>query len=198
MNLSQRFKIQLHHDFWERKVQNQPLISTSLSGWFIKNQFSCLDRLLIKGQEILPEMIRPEDFIADYERQYRESLLIPQNTFWSGCPFTGIPWMEAFMGCKVYAMEESFISQPSNPSLEELVEFKLDPENPWYKLYWVFMGKLVELSAGRFPINKSLLRGPTDVLGALIGQTEMIYALPVTSNNPAAPMPPPTHIVTTP
>ena len=46
--------------------------------------------LLVHNKEILPEMINPKDFLADYERQYQESLETGQDAFWVAEPFCGI------------------------------------------------------------------------------------------------------------
>ena len=43
--------------------------------------------------------------------------------------------------------------------------------------YFEFIEKLNTLSAGRFPIGQPIMRGASDVVGALLGQMELVYAL---------------------
>jgi hypothetical protein len=92
-------------------------------------------------------------------------------------PFTGIPWMEAILGCEIRAGDASFVSRHWMASLDELDRVRLDPQNPWFLKYLEFTEKLVRLSAGRFPVGMPIMRGPSDIVGAIMGQTEMVFAL---------------------
>jgi len=41
-----------------------------------------------------------------------------------GEPFTGIPWMEAILGCEIVASPSSFVSQPWAKSVNDLERAK--------------------------------------------------------------------------
>jgi hypothetical protein len=86
--------------------------------------------------------------------------------------------MEAILGCAIRAGRESLTSRPwlSSPA-EALEKVSFDPENPWLKKYLEFTTALVQQSRGRFPVGMPIMRGPTDMIGALMGQQEMVLAL---------------------
>ena len=81
------------------------------------------------------------------------------------------------MGANVIGNENSFITHPVMDDIEQLAELKLDKENPWYQKYIEFSHKLTQFAEGRFPVGQPILRGVTDTVGALVGQTELIYGL---------------------
>jgi hypothetical protein len=109
---------------------------------------------------------------------FQDAEELGQDGFWTGEPFTGIPWMEAILGCPIRAGKESFTSRPwlSSPT-EALEKVRFDPQNPWLAKYLEFTAALAKQSRGRYPVGMPIMRGPTDMLGALLGQQQMVMAL---------------------
>jgi len=85
--------------------------------------------------------------------------------------------MEAMLGCSVHGAEVSFVTGKVYSEIKDLPEPAIDEDNPWYKKYMEFLVKLTEFSAGRFPVGQPIMRGVTDIVGALAGQQEMALAL---------------------
>ena len=171
-------RLGLHRAFWAREEQSRPLASFRVGDFFFSRHFKAAHGLLEPDKLITPEMLDVAAFLPDYERMFQESEAIGQDGFWTGEPFTGIPWMEAILGCSIRAGRESFTSRPwlASPA-EALEKVRFDPENPWLKKYLEFTAALVQQSRGRFPVGMPIMRGPTDMLGALLGQQEMVLAL---------------------
>jgi len=168
----------MHRLYWQREDQPYPLAAFRVEqDFFFSRHFHAAQPLLVSGKQIQPNMLSVEEFLPDYERMFQVSETIGQDAFWTAEPFTGIPWMEAILGCEIYAAEESFISKPWLTDLTKADTLKLDPENAWLRKYLEFTDKLVTLSKGRFPVGMPIMRGPSDMVGALMGQAEMVYAL---------------------
>jgi hypothetical protein len=171
-------KIEKHRQYWNREDTGRPLVSVTIAGdFFFSRHYGGARDLLEPGKRITPDMLDVSSFMADYERMYRESLLIEQDGFWVGTPYTGIPWMEAMLGCEVVAMEASFVSKPTGATIDNLEPIELDPGNAWMAKYLEFSSRLVDFSGGRFPVGMPIMRGPSDMLGALLGQQELVLAL---------------------
>ena len=49
--------------------------------------------------------------------------------------------------------------------------------NAWFVKLMEFTGLLVEFSAGRYPVGQPLLRGPADLLAAIVGESEAVMGL---------------------
>ena len=172
------WRLDLHRCFWNRKGQSHPIASFRIvPDFFFSRHYKAATRLLVPGKKITPDMLDVDSFLPDYERMFAMSETIGQDAFWVAEPFTGIPWMEAILGCEVYAGEESFISKPWMNSLDEIDRIHLDPRDPWLLKYLEFIRKLVDLSAGRFPVGMPIMRGPADLVGAIMGQTDMVLSL---------------------
>jgi DNA-binding FadR family transcriptional regulator len=171
-------RLALHRAFWAREEQPRPLVSFRVGDFFFSRHFKAAHGLLAPDTSITPEMLDVAAFLPDYERMFQESEAIGQDGFWAGEPFTGIPWMEAILGAPIRAGRESFTSRPwlSSPA-EALEKVSFDPGNPWLAKYLEFTAALVQQSRGRFPVGMPIMRGPSDMLGALLGQQEMVLAL---------------------
>lgn len=170
-------RLQSHNAFWERKPLPRPLASFRIGDFFFSNHFKAAQHLLVDKQTITPDMLDVDTFLEDYERMYQEIQTIGQDGFWVGEPYTGIPWMEAILGCEIVATPNSFISHPRANSIDDLGRIELDLENDWFKKYIEFTEKLTQQSSGRFPVGQPIMRGIADTLGAIMGQTEMVLAL---------------------
>jgi DNA-binding FadR family transcriptional regulator len=171
-------RLALHRAFWAREAQPRPLASFRVGDFFFSRHFKAAHGLLEPDRLITPEMLDVAAFLPDYERMFQESEAIGQDGFWTAEPFTGIPWMEAILGAPIRAGRESFTSRPwlSSPA-EALEKVSFDPQNPWLAKYLEFTAALVQQSRGRFPVGMPIMRGPSDMLGALLGQQEMVLAL---------------------
>ena len=114
-------KIQRHKQYWNREDTGRPLVSVTIAeDFFFSRHYRSASDLLQPGKLITPDMLDVPAFMSDYERMYQESLLVEQDGFWVGTPYTGIPWMEAMLGCEIVAMEASFVSRPTGATIENL------------------------------------------------------------------------------
>ena len=167
-----------HVQFWNHEKTARPLVSFRIGNYFFATHYQAAQKLLEKGTKITPGMIDVDSFMEDYERHFNEVKALNQSGFWTAEPYTGIPWMEAFWGCEIIANGESFMARPLVKEAGELerLEFRME-NNPWTAKFFEFVTKLNKLSAGRFPVGAPIMRGQGDTLGAIMGQTEFIYAL---------------------
>lgn len=171
-------RLDLHRAFWAREQQSRPLASLRVGDFFFARHFQAALPLLEPEKPITPEMLIVSEFFSDYEHMFRQAEDLGQDGFWTGEPFTGIPWMEAILGCPIRGGRESFTSRPWLSSPEEALEkVHFNPQSPWLGKYLEFTAALAAQSRGRYPVGMPIMRGPTDILGALMGQQKMVVAL---------------------
>ena len=169
-------RIQRHQAFWDRTPVERPLIGFRIGDYLFANKFQAALPLLQEGKIITPDMLAVDRFLADYDRMYAQSLEIDQDAFWTAAPFTAIPWMEAMLGCEIRASEASFTSKPWLSDLAEIKRVQIDEaHNPWLAKYLEFVENLTAHSQGRYPVGQPILRGTSDMLGALRGQTNLVF-----------------------
>lgn len=168
-------KLQRHISFWNKEKVDRPMFGFSIGDYFLTQKFEAIKRILGDKKLITPDMIIFENFIDDYERLFSYSQVVDQDIFWVAEPFPGIPWIEGFLGCEIYANNSSLSTEPIFSDIKEIGEFQILEENLWYKKYINFIDSLQHLSNGRFPVGQPILRGITDIMGALLGQSKLIY-----------------------
>lgn len=170
-------KLRRHKAFWAAEKGNKPLVIVRIGDLFLSRRFEAMLPLLERGHEITPEQIVVEDFLPDYERMYLEANSVNQDGFFAAEPCTGLPWMEAIFGARVVGESVSVITRPVVGELSNIKGIEDKGKNQWYQKYLEFSAKLTAFAKGRFPVCQPILRGVTDTVGALIGQSEMAYAL---------------------
>ena len=163
-------------DFWEGNHQDRPLCIMRLGEVFFSREFKANHDLLVKEKVITPDMIDVKSYLPDYERMYQELSEVDMDGFFSADPMTGFPWNEGAFGAKICGTPQSFVSHPVLSDVEELEDLTFDPQNPWYQKFLEFAEATSKLGAGRFTAGEPILRGVTDTIGSLIGQTELIWA----------------------
>jgi hypothetical protein len=157
-----------HEAFLNLEPVERPLLGFWLGGYYPAEQFPRGTAGWRDGQELRPEDVSFAPFAADYENLFRLHQQADDDFFYVGSAYWGIPWMEAILGCPVFATgtncraEACLVAAVSPPQLE--IE-----QNPWFQALVRFTEELVAFSDGRFPVCPPLLRGPGDCASAMLG-----------------------------
>jgi hypothetical protein len=69
---------------------------------------------------------------------------------------------------------ERFTARPSELDIDNV---KIDKivNQVWFDKYLEFTDMLQKLSKGRFPVGQPIMRGPSDIIGTILGQDRMVY-----------------------
>jgi len=162
--------------FWNLDEVERPL----LAAWVGSYQAS---ELYPHGLAELPEgELQPGDldfdpFVPDYEALYAAHRDVDADAPWSAFPVMVVPWVEAIAGCPIYHHAGHVWAGPRVEGYEQFDAEGLVADCDWLEKLLEFVRKLVALSAGRFPVALSLMRGPADLLAAVRGAERSIYDL---------------------
>jgi len=170
-------RIRLHEQYWRREPMKRPIVGFRTGDYFFSRNCSAARHLLVPGKTITADMVNVDLFIEDYANICEKIEETGQDAFYAVEPFIGFPWMEAMCGCEVVATDNSFITHPDNVYPIQTLMIRLDMENQWYKKYMEFLEKLSVAFSNKNPVAQPIMRGALDVLGALIGQQELVYAI---------------------
>ena len=98
---------------------------------------------------------------------------------WSASCFWGVPWLEAAIRCDIIADQHSgsiYSNPPSDFSgPDDIPDF--DRSSPWVAKAGEFIEQMVERSSGRWPIGTTRMRGISDLLSALYGGENFLFAM---------------------
>ena len=134
----------------------------------------------IKG-EFTPEMLDLEKLINDITHDYQDLPLLTGDVFQCISFAPVVPWMEAIIGCHLYSLGRgaSIVANPTDIKPSDLPQHlryllgNLD-ENVWFKKLGDGYQALAEVLGARFPLTHTLMRGPGDMVGALLGHENFV------------------------
>lgn len=132
-----------------------------------------------KESAIIPETINPQDFLEDFDRLFLEHEQVGDDTFWPASPLHGFPWMEAIVGCPIYASSDTYWTRPYLDCWEKLDEISFSYDNKWFQKLLEFKEVLIEDARGRYPVATSVcpMRGPGDIMSAALGLERLVLEL---------------------
>lgn len=166
-------KIEGYQKFWNLEEVQQPLIGFDVGGFFPFQWFSALRQ--IKENEFLqPELLIVDKYLDDYTKLYKRSVSVNDDLIKGVSPIPAIPWLEAMLGCSVQISGESIWGRERNADWDELERLSLEDNNPWLQKYLEFLNALVRNADGEYPVSQPILRGITDLIGALRGNNQAL------------------------
>ncbi len=174
-HLSVEERLAMNEAFWVRGPADRPLLGMAVNITFPFVRFSDHPLPVDEGQ-VTPEMIDPNQFLANWDYAYRRTEARGETLFMVASPFDGIPWIEAIAGCDVYCSlaGSSVWAEHPNPTWESLHGIHFDAGNHWLQKLLAYSNRLREHAAGRFPIGVPVLRGVADIVEALLGSERMV------------------------
>ncbi len=171
-------KVERYRAFWSREETDRPLVGFSFVGWYPLEYFSVC-RSWNVNDYITPEMLKPQQWLDDYERLLAEGEQVEDDMLRGACPIqVAFPcFIPAILGCKIRVLPDNVIGEELGLSWEEALAKRLDLDNPWFQKYVEFAQALVDRSGGRYPISHGCELGPTDLHALLRGHNESILDL---------------------
>lgn len=169
-------KIERHQKFLEHKETDRPIIGFYIGGWeSLDRYFKKPENLFEKGVIIANELTT--DKFYNMYKSYSKNIKYNDDFVHSLEPFQSIPWVEAACGCPIIFTGKNFWSQKIgfDKSKAKIENIKIR-NNPWITKYAEFI-KFLAHEFPHYPIGQSILRGPLDVMCAMVGDSETIYNL---------------------
>jgi len=159
--------------FWERGPAIQPIFGVAVNITFPAVRFTQMES---GPGRMTPEMINPESFLEDWDRNFVHTEERAEDLFMAASPYAAVPWMEAIAGCEVYASpaSSSIWAEHPDPTWESLDRVRFDSANPWFLKLLECAKVLREHAAGRYPISGPILRGVSDIATALLGTQRFV------------------------
>lgn len=165
--------------FVERKEVDRPLYGAFILGNEYMKEYKETFKSIPHEREVKPEDIITEDFLKDIGGIIELSEETGGDLFYPAVPYFFIPWMEAIIGCHIFAGRDSFYAKPFIDSLDNFDgEVDLSSDNKWLSKLLEMKTALLNYLDGSYPMGSSThLRGPIDMVSAAIGQSRFCLEL---------------------
>jgi len=171
-------KVERYKAFWNREDVDRPLVGFSFVGWYPLEYFSACESWNV-GDTITPEMLKPEEWLEDYEQLLKEGEEVEDDMLRGACPIqVAFPcFIPANLGCEIRVLPDNVMGEEQKLSWDEALGKRLDHDSPWFQTYVEFADALVNRSQGRYPVSHGAELGPTDLHAVLRGHNESIMDL---------------------
>ncbi len=163
--------------FYQR-ANERPLLGFFVGSDYPLRRYRASDALP-SNQPLAPEDFDVAPYLDDCDRLFHLHEECGGDFIWSGSGFWGIPWLEAALGCPVFADHGTgSIHAQRPPHFKDAGSIPaFDASAPWMQLAARFLDGLAVRSAGRWPIGTTRMRGIVDLLSALYGGEEFVLAM---------------------
>jgi 5-methyltetrahydrofolate--homocysteine methyltransferase len=121
--------------------------------------------------------LRPEDFLADYDRIVASWGHVKDDVLRGLSPLPFFPWLEAMLGARVQIGDEAVWTAEGGFAYETLDGLDLTDGNPWRSKYLEFVTVLKGRYGMRCPVGQPILRGVSDMIASLRGAEQMVFDL---------------------
>jgi hypothetical protein len=178
--------IKKHLDFWS----NTPGIFLRSQLDFSREPFrKRVYNENIKGP-FTTDMLDIDSMVQSYVKAFKGRPLLNGDVFEFIQFAFVVPWMEGIIGCRLYSLGKgaSMVAHPPDiepRSLSQHLNKVLDSldNNEWFNKLGDGIEGVVEALNGEYPVAQTLLRGPGDMLGALVGYEKLVTQMIDPTNN---------------
>ncbi len=171
-------KIERYKAFWNREAVDRPLVGFSFVGWYPLQYFSVCRSWKVNDY-VTPEMLKPDEWLDDYEGLLSEGEEVQDDMLRGACPIqVAFPcFIPAILGCRIRVLPDNVMGEEQSLPWKEALEKRLDHQNPWFEKCMEFAAALVHRARGRYPISHGAELGPTDLHALLRGHNQSILDL---------------------
>jgi len=163
---------------WYARRNERPLLGFFLGSDFPIHRYPTA-RTLPEGRPLRPDDFDVDGYVRDSLALFEAHEACGGDFIWAATAFWGIPWLEAMVGCPIYAdhASGSIYSEPPSDfgGSDSLPCF--DPDGDWARLMDRFFRALANNAPPGMPLATTRMRGVSDLLSALYGREEFVIAM---------------------
>jgi len=173
-----------HKAFWSMEDVNQPLVATLPQSEEAPMKLTladgtiATDGLLLRPDMLSPEKVHPRlpHFSKEMESDEKESSpCLVGDIFAPMTAYAKIPWMEAIVGCPIHVSVRgnTMWARPVPQADFEEIEVRRE----WIAKLKMFTEYLVDNFFGHYLVSTTLMRGPIDMLTAVLGKRDLVMSM---------------------
>jgi hypothetical protein len=157
--------VKRHRAFWNCEEVDRPLIGLTYR-YFVDTEVVAAT---LNDGELQPHMVDPRPILAEYDKVAAARGHVGDDIIPVADAMFGIPWLEAICGSRVMVADGKSIwpEPPENSATIDRIEWS--EEGAWFQKLLEITRAVVDHAFGRYAVGISHLRGPADVLIALLG-----------------------------
>ena len=164
--------LERHRKFWNLEEVDRPLLVVPVDVYAPTRRFCST---LVEGI-LKPEAIDAALVLEEYDRLAAMHEEIGDDYLVAAEPVLGIPWLEAMVGCPIHISSTGAMAAKPVQASQNIQTLFVSRENHWLKASIDFLRVAARHAAGRYPVSVGHLRGPTDILFAMLGSESFLLS----------------------
>lgn len=165
--------IERHLAFWRRDRSALPLLGVYLGSYLSEDIY-----LIAKEGELLqPDQLQPERFYDSFSRKIALLDGLEQDLIYPAQPISSVPWLEAMFGCTVRVSSQAVWAETLLEEGGSIETFQPGWDEAWVEAALRMVRAFAKQFSPRVPVAGPFLRGPGDVLAALLGAYRLAYEI---------------------
>ncbi len=160
--------------FWEKRTTGRPPVGVVNRDVFLPIKYL---RVLPDAAEFRPQDVTSPMVLSDYEFAFARAPVSCDDFLPFSAPWRGIPWLEACCGCPVRYASGSLAPGHFAATSASLADTPIPAANGWFECLKHQTRRLAATAPADCWISPSILRGPSDVIAAMRGQSNFFCDL---------------------
>jgi hypothetical protein len=162
-----------HLAFWHRNEVEHPLLGVYLGSYLSEDIY----KVAKDGELLQPAQLEAERFFDSLSDQLAQLDGLDQDLIIPAQPISSVPWLEGMFGCPVRVSNHAVWAETLLESGDSLEAFYPPWDETWENAALQFVRTLVDHFGPLVPVAGPFLRGPADVLAALLGANRLAIEL---------------------
>lgn len=172
-NPKHREPLRRHLAFWKLEETDRPLVGVYLGSYLSEEIY-----LVAKENDMLSaSQLVPEAFIDCLIHNCQTIQNLEQDLIMPLQPISSVPWLEAMLGCPIRVQAQSVWAEAILGRDEPLERLELQWRDDWLEAAIHFINFMLAHAYPAYPVAGPFLRGPADIIAALIGTERLCYEL---------------------
>jgi hypothetical protein len=159
--------------FWERGDCDAPILGLYLQRYVTDDIF----RVAGDGEYLFPENLKAEMFDDLFWERQDQLKRAAQDLIRPAEPINTVPWMEGILGLKLLVQGRTIWAEPLLGKNEDIDTLNPHLDDRWLEATLQFVRDLVDLYSPEAPVTAPFLRGPADVVAAMLGVQRFCFEL---------------------
>jgi hypothetical protein len=165
--------LERHWKFWRLEKTDRPIIGLFLQPYLVPDVY----RIAADDDLLEPQQIKAELFFDLHLERHQAIQDLPQDFVRPVEPLNWMPWLEAILGLPLKVKNQSVWAEPVLNIDQPLREFWPGWSEDWMETAFAYVRDLVKEFHPRIPVAGPFLRGPADVVSAMLGTSRFCVEL---------------------
>ena len=164
--------LERHRKFWDLEEVDRPLLVVPVDVYAPTKRFCST----LAGDVLEPDAVDAALVTEEYDRLAAMHEEIGDDYLVGAEPIVGVPWLEAMVGCPIHVSSTGAMAAKPVQAPQNIQSISVSPDNRWLRTSLDYLRDVARHAAGRYPVCVGHLRGPTDILFAMLGSESFFLA----------------------